>query len=140
MTRLMLQVFGEVILPIVVIAGIGYMLEGAFPLDPRTLNRVSLYGLSPCLLFVTLLRTQISGGEALRLSLLMLLVVVSMCLCAYLVAHAMQLSARQRSGFMLASTFMNSGNYGLPATRFAFGDVGFQYAVVGYIRPYRGLW
>jgi hypothetical protein len=28
---------------------------------------------------------------------------------------------------------MNSGNYGLPATRFAFGDIGFQYAVVGYM-------
>ncbi len=133
MMTLMFQVFSEVILPIVVIASIGYLLEGAFPLDPRTLNRVSLYGLSPCLLFVTLLRTEINGAEALRLSLLMLLVVISMCACAYLVAHAMRLSDRQRSGFMLASTFMNSGNYGLPATRFAFGDVGFQYAVVGYL-------
>src|SRR4028118_1369134 len=133
MMTLLLQVFSEVILPIVVIAAIGYMLEGAFPLDPRTLNRVSLYGLSPCLLFVTLLRTEINGGEALRLSSLMFLVVVCMCGCAYVVAHIMRLNARQRSGFMLASTFMNSGNYGLPATRFAFGEVGFQYAVVGYL-------
>jgi predicted permease len=133
MVTLLLQVFGEVILPIVVIAGIGYILEGAFPLDARTLNRVSLYGLSPCLLFVTLLRTEISGGEALRLSLLMLLVVSGICACAYLVAHALRLDAAQRSGFMLAASFMNSGNYGLPVTRFAFGEVGFQYAVVGYL-------
>jgi hypothetical protein len=133
MMTLLLQVFSEVILPIVVIAAIGYMLEGSFPLEPRTLNRVSLYGLSPCLLFVTLLRTEINGGEALRLSSLMFLVVVCMCACAYVVAHIMRLNARQRSGFMLASTFMNSGNYGLPATRFAFGEVGFQYAVVGYL-------
>ncbi|HSH82628.1 MAG TPA: AEC family transporter [Herpetosiphonaceae bacterium] len=125
MLTLLLQVFGEVVLPIVVIVGVGYLLEGAFPLDPRTLNRVSLYGLSPCLLFVTLLRTEISGGDALRLSLLMLLVVICMCVCAYLVARSMKLSSTERSGFMLASTFMNSGNYGLPATRFAFGDAGF---------------
>ncbi len=133
MLTLLLQVFSEVVLPIVVIAGIGYLLEGAFPLDPRTLNRVSLYGLSPCLLFVTLLRTEINGGEALRLALLMLLVVISMCVCAYLVARSMRLNRTQRSGFMLAATFMNSGNYGLPATRFAFGDAGFQYAVIGYL-------
>jgi predicted permease len=133
MMTLLLQVFSEVLLPIVVIASIGYMLEGAFPLDLRTLNRVSLYALSPCLLFVTLLRTEMSGSDALRLSLLMLLVVISMCICAYVVAHVMRLSADQRSGFMLATTFMNSGNYGLPATRFAFGEVGFQYAVVGYL-------
>ncbi len=131
--NLLLEVFSEVLLPIVVIAGIGYALEGAFPLDPRTLNRVSLYGLSPCLLFVTLLRTEVNGGEAVRLALLMLLVVVSMCICAYVLAQVMGLSVRQRSGFMLAATFMNSGNYGLPATRFAFGDVGFQYAVIGYL-------
>lgn len=133
MLTLLLQVFSEVVLPIVVIAGVGYLLEGAFPLDPRTLNRVSLYGLSPCLLFVTLLRTEISGGDALRLSLLMLLVVICMCVCANLVARSMKLSSTERSGFMLASTFMNSGNYGLPATRFAFGDAGFQYAVIGYL-------
>ena len=133
MLTLLLQVFSEVVLPIVVITGIGYLLEGAFPLDARTLNRVSLYGLSPCLLFVTLLRTEINSGEALRLSLLMLLVCVAMCICAYVIARAMGLNSTERSGFMLASTFMNSGNYGLPATRFAFGDVGFQYAVIGYL-------
>ncbi len=133
MLTLLLQVFSEVVLPIVVIAGVGYLLEGSFPLDPRTLNRVSLYGLSPCLLFVTLLRTEISGGDALRLSLLMLLVVICMCVCANLVARSMKLSSSERSGFMLAATFMNSGNYGLPATRFAFGDAGFQYAVIGYL-------
>jgi hypothetical protein len=133
MLTLLLQVFSEVILPIVVIASIGYILEGAFPLDARTLNRISLYGLSPCLLFVTLLRTEVSGGAAVRSSLLMLLVVIIVCLVAYVVAQAARLDASQRSGFMLAAAFMNSGNYGLPVTRFAFGEVGFQYAVIGYL-------
>src|SRR5688500_89964 len=108
MLTLLLQVFSEVVLPIVVITGIGYLLEGAFPLDARTLNRVSLYGLSPCLLFVTLLRTEINSGEALRLSLLMLLVCIAMCIFAYGIARAMGLNSTERSGFMLASTFMNS--------------------------------
>ncbi len=63
----------------------------------------------------------------------MVLVVVVMSLLAYGVARALRLDAAQRSGFMLAATFMNSGNYGLPATRFAFGEIGFQYAVVGYL-------
>lgn len=128
-----LQAFSEVLLPIVVVTGLGYLLERAFPLDPRTLNRVSLYVLSPCLLFATLLRTEIGGGEAVRLSLLMVLVVALMSVVAYGVARAMRLDDAQRSGFMLAATFMNSGNYGLPATRFAFGEIGFQYAVVGYL-------
>ena len=28
---------------------------------------------------------------------------------------------------------MNSGNYGLSVTRFAYGDLGFQYAIIGYL-------
>ena len=48
-------------------------------------------------------------------------------------ARALGLSGPQRSGFLLTSTFMNSGNFGLSITRFAFGDVGFQFAVIGYL-------
>ena len=131
--QLLFQVFGEVILPIIVIAGLGYILESKFSLELSTLNRVSIYCLSPCLLFVTLLRTQINSGEALRLAMLMLGVVVSMCILAYGIARVMRLSPAERSGFMLATTFMNSGNYGLPASRFAFGEIGFQLAVIGYL-------
>jgi len=127
------RAFSEVLLPIFVIAGVGYALQAAMPLDMRSLNRVGLYVLSPALLFVTMLRAEIPGGEAVRLAALMALVVVTMSGLAYVIARLMGLSRSQRSGFMLATTFMNSGNYGLPATRFAFGDIGFQYAVVGYM-------
>ena len=128
-----LRAFSEVLLPIVVIAGSGYALQAALPLDMRSLNRVSLYVLSPALLFVTMLRAEIPGSEAVRLAALMALVVLVMSGLAYGIAHLFHLSSPQRSGFVLATTFMNSGNYGLPATRFAFGDIGFQYAVVGYL-------
>src|SRR3712207_545337 len=119
--------FSEVLLPIVVIVALGYALQRAFPLDVRTLNRVSIYVLSPCLVFVSLLRAEVIGGEALRLGTFMALNVVVMSGCAYLLARAAGLGGAERSGLMLATTFMNSGNYGLPATRFAFGETGFQY-------------
>lgn len=128
-----LRAFSEVLLPIVVIASLGYALQATMPLDMQSLNRVSLYVLSPTLLFVTLLRAEIPGGEAVRLSALMALMVFVMSGIAYGIARLLRLSGPQRSGFMLSTTFMNSGNYGLPATRFAFGDIGFQYAVVGYL-------
>ncbi|GAC1542016.1 MAG: AEC family transporter [Herpetosiphon sp.] len=128
-----LRAFSEVLLPVAVIAAIGYVLGRAFPLDRRTLNRISIYGLSPCLIFVTLLRTEINADVAVRLALLMLSVVLVTAFVSFLIACWMRLPGPQRSGFMLASTFMNSGNYGLPATRFAFGELGFQYGVIGYL-------
>lgn len=128
-----LRAFSEVLLPIVVIVALGYTLRRAFALDLRTLNRVSIYVLSPSLVFVTLLRAEVAGAEALRLALQMLLVVLTMAGCAFVLGLLLGLSGPQRSGLMLSCGFMNSGNYGLPATRFAFGEAGFQYAVIGYL-------
>lgn len=128
-----LQAFSEVLLPIVVIVALGYTLRRAFALDLRTLNRVSIYIFSPSLVFVTLLRAEVAGAEALRLALQMLVVVLTMAGCAAVLGRLLGLSGPQRSGLVLSCGFMNSGNYGLPATRFAFGEVGFQYAVIGYL-------
>jgi malate permease and related proteins len=129
----LLAAFSEVLLPVIVVVTLGYLLRRSFPLDPRSLNRVSLYVLTPCLVFVTLLRTDVAGGEASRLILQMLVVMATTTLCAFLAAIPFRLSGQQRSGFILTATFMNSGNYGLSVSRFAFGDIGFQYAVIGYL-------
>ena len=128
-----LNAFSEVLLPVVVVVALGYLLRRAYPLDARTLNRVSLYGLTPCFVFVTLLRTDVAGAQATRLALQMVVVMLATALCAFAAAIPLRLSGPQRSGFLLTSTFMNSGNYGLSISRFAFGEIGLQYAVIGYL-------
>jgi predicted permease len=129
----LLAAFSEVLLPVIVVVAVGYLLRRSFPLDARSLNRVSLYGLTPCLVFVTLLRTDVAGAEATRLMLQMALVMLATTLCAFLAAIPFRLVGSRRSGFLLTTTFMNSGNYGLSVSRFAFGDIGCQYAVIGYL-------
>jgi malate permease and related proteins len=130
---MILAAFLEVLLPVLVVVSLGYALKRAFPLDARTLNRLSLYVLSPVLVFVSLLRTEVVGGEALRLAAQMGLVMASTLLLGFGLSAAFKLGRPQRSGFLLTTTFMNSGNYGLSVTRFAFGEIGFQYAVIGYL-------
>jgi malate permease and related proteins len=128
-----LSAFADVLLPVVVVVGLGYLLGRGLPLDIRTLNRLSLYLLSPSLVFVTLVRTEVAGGAALRLAAQMLIVMLATTLCAFLIAPLLGLSGPRRSGFLLTSTFMNSGNFGLSVSRFAFGEAGFQLAVIGYL-------
>jgi predicted permease len=128
-----LNAFSEVLLPVVVVVVLGYLLRRSFALDIRTLNRASLYILSPCLVFVTLLRTEVAGAAATRLVVQMLLVMGVTLLCGFVSAAALRLVGPQRSGFLLTTTFMNSGNYGLSVTRFAFGEVGFQFAIISYL-------
>lgn len=129
----MFRAFGEVLLPVAVVAALGYAIRRAFPLDIRSLNRLAVYLLSPCLVFVTLLRAEIGGADALRLAAVALLTVAAVLGAALLLARPLGLHGPQRSGFVLVATFSNAGNYGLPVARFAFGEAGFQYAVVGYL-------
>ena len=129
----LLSAFSDVLLPVAVVVSLGYLLRRAFPLDARTLNRLSLYVLSPCLVFVTLLRTDVARGVAAGLTAQMLLVMLATTALAFLAAIPLRLAGRERSGFLLTTTFMNSGNYGLSVSRFAFGEIGFQYAVLGYL-------
>jgi malate permease and related proteins len=128
-----LRAFSEVLLPVIIVVMCGYLLGRSFSLDVRTLNRVSLYILSPCLVFVTLLRAEVASGAATRLVLQMIVVMSCTLIIGYLVSLGFKLTAHQRSGFLLTTTFMNSGNFGLSVTRFAFGDIGFQFAILGYL-------
>lgn len=130
---MILSAFVEVLLPVAVVIALGYVLGRTFPLDARTLNRLSLYILSPCLMFVSMLRTDVAGDAALRMALQMLIVMAATTLCAALAARLFRLDGPLRSGMLLTSTFMNSGNYGLSVSRFAFGELGFQYATIGYL-------
>lgn len=130
---MILSAFVEVLLPVAVVIALGYVLGRTFPLDARTLNRLSLYILSPCLMFVSMLRTDVAGDAALRMALQMLIVMAATTLCAALAARLFRLDGPHRSGMLLTSTFMNSGNYGLSVSHFAFGELGFQYATIGYL-------
>ena len=94
-----LTAFSEVLLPVVVVVTLGYLIRRSYPLDARSLNRVSLYVLTPCFMFVTLLRTDVAGAEATRLALQMILVMVATTVCAYAAAAPFRLSSHQRSGF-----------------------------------------
>lgn len=131
---MLLAAFVEVLLPVLVVVAAGYGLRRGYAgLDLRTLNRVSMYALGPALIFTTLVRIEVAGGEALRITLASALLVAAMGALTYASGRLMRLDAQSMAGLLLCATFMNAGNYGLPTTRFAFGEAGFQRALLFFI-------
>jgi predicted permease len=130
---MILSAFVEVLLPVLLVVGCGFALRRAFPLDLRSLNRVSLYALSPALIFVTLIRIDVAGGEALRVAGLSVLLIFALGALTLLFAMPLRLDHPTVSALLLATMFMNAGNYGLPTARFAFGEEGFQRALLFYL-------
>ncbi len=129
----MIGVFVDVLLPISAIVLIGFLLKRNLEIDLGSLNRVSLYGFSPTLIFISLVRTDMAGGEALRMILLALLLVIGLAALVLLIAWPFRIRHADLSALLICCMFMNAGNYGLPAAAFAFGEAGFERAVLFFI-------
>ena len=56
---MLIRAFIDVLLPIVVVVLVGYVLKRFLPIDTRSLNRMSMYALSPALIFITIIKIQI---------------------------------------------------------------------------------
>jgi hypothetical protein len=126
----LLNILVHDILPIFVVIGLGYGFARRTQPELRTASRLTFYLLSPCLVFVSLVESDIAGGEVAQMAALVAMMVAIMGALALLTGRALRLANAQLTGFLLAAMFVNAGNYGLGVTRLAFGDAAEAYAVI----------
>ena len=127
------NLFTENILPIILVAGVGFTLQRALRLNPRSLSRVIFYAFSPALIFSLLATTEIEANDILRMAGFSLLVVMCTGLLSWLISKIFHLPPLIAAAFILASTFMNAGNYGLSLNNFAFGKLGLTWASIYFV-------
>lgn len=128
-----LSAFVEVLLPVIVVVASGYALRRRFELDLPSLNRLSMYVLGPALIFTTIVRIDVTGGEALRIIAASVAVCLGIGVVGLITGALLRLERSSLAALLLCVMFMNSGNYGLPTSRFAFGEAGFQRALLYFI-------
>jgi malate permease and related proteins len=128
-----LSVFVSDILPIFLIAGVGYLLASRLQANLKTLAHVVFYALAPCFAFRMLTMSKMTGPEAGRMALLAILVTSVMGMLAKISAIPFQLDRAELSGFLLVAMFSNGGNYGLPVVLFAFGTEAMAPATVYFV-------
>jgi len=127
------SVFLSDILPIFLIAGVGYLLARSLQANLKTLTHVVFYALAPCFAFRMLTMSKMSGPDAGRMALLAILVTAAMGAIARICAIPFRLSRADLSGFLLVAMFSNGGNYGLPVVLFAFGQEAMAPATVYFV-------
>lgn len=128
-----LSAFVEVLLPVAIVVASGYALRRRFDLDLPSLNRLSMYVLGPALIFTTIVRIEVASGEALRIIAASVAICLGMGVIGLITGALMRLDRGSLVALLLCVMFMNSGNYGLPTSRFAFGEAGFQRALLYFI-------
>ena len=127
-----LAVFTQNILPILIVAGCGFALQKWKTLDKQTLSKVTLYILSPALVFSSLVKSELKTGELGSLVLFTILAMAAMAIIAFLLARMMRLSRRETAALVITVVFVNGGNYGLTLNQLRYGDAGLSLAIVYY--------
>ena len=127
------SILSQDILPIFVVAGVGFLLARHFGANVKTLSAVTFNALSPCLVFDQLVTARVSFGQSWRVVLFCVLLTLAMGAAARLAALPLGLSRTSLSSFLLVVMFSNSGNYALPVALFAFGQESLAFASVYFV-------
>ena len=129
----MLSVFLEVVLPVALIAIVGAAVGRWQSVPVRPVSTLVFYLFSPSLVFHSLATTEVPGGDALRIVAVGVLTFAAMYVVASAWSTAFRHGRALRAGFALAVVTPNVGNMGLPVSLLAFGQAGFDVAVVNFV-------
>jgi malate permease and related proteins len=132
-SQLLFSILADDILPIFIIAAIGFMLARAWGVEARGLARVTFNALSPCLVFNLLVTSTLGAADFGRMALFAVLVMAAAGVLGRIVAAPLHLDRPAMSAFLLVVMFSNGGNYGLPVALFAFGRDALTFASVYFV-------
>ncbi len=127
------DVFTQNIIPILLVAAIGYWLRRQFKVPARPVSSVVFNAFSPALVFVSLVESELPPAELLGLLAFALITILVMGGLAALVGRAMRLPRADVITLLLVVMFVNGGNYGLTLNRLRYGEAGLSRAVVYFV-------
>ncbi|MFC7167684.1 AEC family transporter [Halospeciosus flavus] len=118
------------VLPVIAIGAVGFVLGRVKDIEVGPLNVVTVYVLIPALIFYSLATTTLGGGTIARVIGGTFLLFGGLAGISEVVGRVLDQDSELRGAFVLASTFPNSGNLGIPLCAFVFGAVGRNTAVL----------
>ncbi|AVI17521.1 TPA_asm: AEC family transporter [Listeria monocytogenes] len=118
-----------ILLPVFGIFAIGFVGQKTLKFDIPNLSKLTLYLMSPFLAFNTFYTNPLTIDYA-YLAIYIFALCLSLILLVSLISFLLGYNLQDRCALILASAFMNNGNYGTPVVLLVFGAVGLDIAVV----------
>jgi hypothetical protein len=125
--------FANNLLPILLIAAAGFVLGKTLTVDSRTIGRIVFYVFSPLLVFNLMVTSQLDLKQALTTVGYTSAVIAVLGGLAFLLGKLFKLQRAHLLAVVLTVAFGNTGNYGLPLVKFAFGDEALAVASIFYV-------
>ena len=114
----------NVILPVILVAGVAALAQRYVKLDLRTTSRAAFYLLAPALVFDSLANSTIGGAEFGLIAVAVVAVTLVLWGLGEVLGRLLRLKGPTLSAFLLSILLVNAGNLGLPIILFAFGAEG----------------
>ena len=133
MLSLLLNVLVNNIVPAFVVIGVGFIFDRTIKPHIPTISRLALYALSPALVFSLLVTSELEQSQLTQVAGYAAAIFVLMVAVSLLMARALRLDQATGPSFALASSMVNSGNFGLSVILFAYGEAGLQLAVIYFV-------
>jgi malate permease and related proteins len=133
-----LKALTEVILPVVLVAGLGVVLARKFTIDQSSTNKIQLFGLVPALAFSSIMKTNLPVDAVVGLGVAYLATSLAIGVLAWGVSRL--LPKVSRGSVIACAVVGNNGNFGLPIALLALGQVGLDQAVVIFMYSIVLMW
>lgn len=134
----MIQALTDVILPVILVAGLGFVLARKFTIDQSSTNKIQLFGLVPALAFSSIMKTTVPAGEVVQLGAAYLATSLAIGVLAWVVSRPLE--RRSRGPVIACAVVGNNGNFGLPIAYLALGQPGLDQAVVIFMFSIVLMW
>lgn len=119
------QIFTNNVLPAFLVMGVGVLLDRSIPIDKRTLSRLAIYVLTPCLVFSSIVQSEVDPGQFGLMVAYVVVYTLVMLAVGFGVGRMLGWSRKAIKGLVLSVAFTNSGNLGLFIILATFGQDGF---------------
>jgi len=129
----LLTTFANNLLPIFLVSGSGFVLGKFLTVDSRSLGRVVFYVFSPLLVFDLMIKSTLDLRQAFTTVAFTASVIAVMGTLAFLLGKLFRLERPYLLAVILTVAFGNTGNYGLPLVKFAFGNDALAVASIFYV-------
>jgi len=131
--NLLITTFANNLLPVLLVSGAGFVLGKLLTVDSRSIGRVVFYVFSPLLVFNLMIQSELDLKQALTTVGFTASVIGVMGVLAFLLGKMFHLERPYLLAVILTVAFGNTGNYGLPLVKFAFGDDALAVASLFYV-------
>lgn len=129
----LLATFGNNLLPILLVGAAGFVLGKFLAIDSRSLGRVVFYVFSPLLVFDMTMKSDLNLNQTATIAGFTASVIVALGLVSFALGKLFRLEKADLLALILTVSFGNTGNYGLPLVKFAFGHDALAAASLFYV-------